>query len=259
MLDRGLVQSIKSKHDSLVEDPLFHLQREARIRGAFTSENKPFSWPIEHPDIRHASRCASATQLQRGRLIRCAREAVSRLDDAWHYLVGHDKPLSEEALHGVARKVEPHSNNKGYRVERVSLQLNSYVPPNPLKVPFLVAAALSEASVSGDREHPVERAALAHLRLVGIQPFNAGNKRIARLIQSKILYDAHLPPAIIPAFERHNYLSILESALVSMRDGLEEGQKRFVNFIGGKVDESLSNILTSVRSAYRTSVYATLG
>lgn len=60
--------------------------------------------------------------------------------------------------------------------------------------------------------HPIERAAVAHHRLLRIQPFLDGNGRVARLIMNlSLLRDGYMP-AILRAEDRHDYRAALYQA-----------------------------------------------
>jgi Fic family protein len=90
---------------------------------------------------------------------------------------------------------------------------------------------------------PIEAAIYTHLHLAGIQPFIDGNKRTARLLQDRILFSYELPPAVIPAGEREVYIDLLEQALVGVRNNAVKPQRPFYDYIGGKVNSVLDEIL----------------
>jgi len=58
---------------------------------------------------------------------------------------------------------------------------------------------------SGQALHPVERAAVAHHRLLRIQPFLDGNGRTARLTMDLALLRAGYLPAVLRYEDRHDY------------------------------------------------------
>lgn len=60
--------------------------------------------------------------------------------------------------------------------------------------------------------HPVERAALAHHRLVAIHPFIDGNGRTARLIMNLLLIRDGYPPTVIRRENRRQYYQVLAQA-----------------------------------------------
>lgn len=60
--------------------------------------------------------------------------------------------------------------------------------------------------------HPVELAALFHYKFVCIHPFDDGNGRISRLLMNYVLLRNYLPPVIIKAADKRNYLQALHQA-----------------------------------------------
>ncbi|CAJ0602583.1 unnamed protein product [Cylicocyclus nassatus] len=59
---------------------------------------------------------------------------------------------------------------------------------------------------------PVERAAIAHYKLVVVHPFVDGNGRTARLLLNLILMRAGFPPVILPVESRAEYYATLHTA-----------------------------------------------
>jgi len=81
--------------------------------------------------------------------------------------------------------------------------------------------------------HPIERAAVAHHRLVVIHPFLDGNGRTARLVMNLLLMQAGYPPTIIMRVNRRQYYRVLSQA--------DTGNKvPLVNFVGRAVERSLT-------------------
>ena len=58
---------------------------------------------------------------------------------------------------------------------------------------------------SGQALHPIERAAVAHHRLLQIQPFLDGNGRVARLVMNLSLLRSGYLPAVLSYEARHDY------------------------------------------------------
>jgi len=183
-------------------------------------------------------------------ILKKARKGYDNIRSAWQILSTHEKSLAEEfdqdLLLNVGRNVDP--ENKAYRNARVSLNLKTYTPPNHIKIPNLVESLKKTLMNSSlDRTHPLETAIYMHLKLVGIQPFFDGNKRVARLFQDRVLYENGLPPAIIHPGEREAYVGLLENALAGDQDEDTKKQREFFDYVGGKVNSALDDILKDLK------------
>ena len=62
------------------------------------------------------------------------------------------------------------------------------------------------------KEHPVLKAADAHLKLVTIHPFIDGNGRTSRLLMNLLLMQAGFPPAVISPEQKDEYIDALRAA-----------------------------------------------
>jgi len=268
----NLLDEIDTKQASIEENPEFYVALQNRIESNFDNYSKIYSWMIEHPDIRRGLLKEDIDSATRGKLISRAREGIKNLREAWKYLRVLKDPFNDGTLKTLATIIEPDFNmTPNFRQDRVSLNMQEYTPPNPLRVPELISQAFFD--LKNNECHPVEKAAKAHLYIAGIQPFNNGNKRLARLMQDKILLDANLPPATIPSGEREAYIDILENALSgwnSMRNGSAfsydlkrksmNNQRPFFDYIAGKVNSALDHIvgdlnLFRIRKQNQQSVY----
>ncbi|EFO21377.2 fic protein family protein [Loa loa] len=86
---------------------------------------------------------------------------------------------------------------------------------------------------------PIERAAIAHYKLVSIHPFIDGNGRTARLVMNLILMQSGFPPVIIPVEARADYYDTLNAA--------NRGNLRpFIRFIARQTDATLQLYINSV-------------
>ena len=63
--------------------------------------------------------------------------------------------------------------------------------------------------------HPLERAALFHLKFEGIHPFVDGNGRTGRLILNLMLMQAGYPPINVKYSDRKRYYEVLKFAFHS--------------------------------------------
>ncbi|KAL3982897.1 Fic/DOC family protein [Acanthocheilonema viteae] len=85
---------------------------------------------------------------------------------------------------------------------------------------------------------PIERAAIAHYKLVSIHPFIDGNGRTARLLMNLILMQSGFPPVIIPVEARSDYYDTLVAA--------NHGNLRpFIRFIARQTDTTLQLYINS--------------
>jgi len=62
--------------------------------------------------------------------------------------------------------------------------------------------------------HPVELAALAHLKFVTIHPFSDGNGRLSRLMMNFVLNKREFPMLDIPYMKRAGYYNALERSQI---------------------------------------------
>ena len=73
--------------------------------------------------------------------------------------------------------------------------------------------------------HPIELAALVHLKINSIQPFSDGNSRLSRLLMNWILWKKNYPPVDIPAEDLENYYNALDKYQI------EKKEKPFIDYI----------------------------
>ena len=131
-------------------------------------------------------------------------------------LVAEKIPFSEKILldlHAlILRAIEDEWAGR-YRSVPVRISGSRHVPPNPAKVPELMAA-LFEWVAAPSTLHPVEFAAELHLRLAQIHPFIDGNGRVCRLVMNLHLMQRGFPLTIIRAenTQRAEYYQALADA-----------------------------------------------
>ena len=80
--------------------------------------------------------------------------------------------------------------------------------------------------------HPLEIAALVHLRIISLQPFVDGNSRLSRLLMNWVLWKRGYPLVDIPIEELENYYSVLDKYQI------EKDEKPFVAYIKEKYFKS---------------------
>jgi Fic family protein len=121
----------------------------------------------------------------------------------WHWEVFKDtKP-------DVAGRVRRHG---------VRIAGSRFVPPSPVELQPMLDDFFAWYRRSGSSLHPVELAALAHLRFVTIHPFADGNGRMSRLIMNFVLRRAGYPMLNIEARDRAAYYNALERSQLKADD-----------------------------------------
>jgi hypothetical protein len=239
---------LRRKTEKISKNPDYFLKRSRRIKSDLNKLANVYSFWLENPDLR--GRVLNVERVNDTRELRYqAKVGVENIMAAWNYLRRINTPgafenhLTPEIIQDVGAIVLPDLNQVGFRTTRVSLNLD-YVPPNPVKVPEMVEDFCYELQQSD--YVPVESGIVTHLGLAAIQPFKDGNKRTARLFQDRIFKDHGLPPAVIPAGERDVYIDLLEEGMKGYREGNLKMQRPFFDYIGGKVNTALDEILNDL-------------
>jgi len=113
----------------------------------------------------------------------------------WHWNLFH---LTKPDIAGKIRKYQ------------VTIGGSKFMPPSPVEVYPMLTEFFRWYNKNKDKLHPVELAALAHLKFVTIHPFGDGNGRITRLIMNFILNKKGYPMLDIPYEGRNSYYNALE-------------------------------------------------
>lgn len=164
-------------------------------------------------------------------------EAVGHRD-AFLYvqdLVTNNVPFSEsiiKQIHTLVLMDRP--DDRGvYRRIPVRIMGAYHVPPDPIFVPEQMEKLVAE--FAGNKKlHPLERAALFHLKFEGIHPFVDGNGRTGRLILNLMLMQAGYPPINVKYSDRKRYYEAFDSYY---RDN---DKSIFIYLIGELLKEQLS-------------------
>jgi Fic family protein len=125
-----------------------------------------------------------------------------------------------------------------YRTVNVIITGARHIPPPPARIKPLMRDFVDGLAALKKKTHPVEYAALIHLELVTIHPFQDGNGRTARLLMNLALLQAGYVITIIPPVMRNGYLEAIRRA-----QGPGRSKAAFVSFIAGTVHESLKDYL----------------
>lgn len=242
--DNPIIKKIETKKEIIKDNCDYYSKLRKKLENGINSKECINSYLLEHPhnmDTYHWDKEA--------------RKGIRRLCEAWKF-INENYPkdiisnLDSSGLIEIGRIIDP--QNYSFRTDRVTLGFKNYTPPSPMRVDYWLDKFFEE--VKSEYLHPIEKAAFTHLRIAGIQPFKDGNKRTARLIQNKILYESCLPPATIPLKERRIYLNHLESALAGYNDAYATENPSemikigpFFYYISKKINENLDLIINEIK------------
>ncbi|MBN8828882.1 MAG: Fic family protein [Sphingobacteriia bacterium] len=164
--------------------------------------------------------------------------------DLIHSLSESKKTIKEHEIlsihYAILKGIDDHNAGK-YRNVAVRISGSSVVMPAAHKINNLMEEFINWLNNEGNNIHPVEKAALAHYKLVSIHPFTDGNGRTARLLMNLILIQNGYPPAIINNKYRLEYINALEKAQ------LGGNLKDYLNIIINAVDKSLEIYLRAIK------------
>jgi Fic family protein len=112
--------------------------------------------------------------------------------------------------------------------------------PSPVELPALMGDFAAWLRAAPDTP---ETAFAAHLRLVGIHPFNDGNGRTARLLMNLVLIRGGYPPVAVRPVDRPAYIG----ALQRHQDG--EGGEDFDRLLYERLDAALGESVSAFEVA----------
>jgi Fic family protein len=121
----------------------------------------------------------------------------------WH------RKLFEETKPDIAGKVRNHP---------VAISGSRFMPPSPVEVQPLLREFFRWYDRNKSSMHPVELAAVVHLRFVTVHPFADGNGRMSRLLMNFVLHRHGFPLLNIPYEGRRSYYNALERSQVKEND-----------------------------------------
>ncbi|MBU2612643.1 MAG: Fic family protein [Nanoarchaeota archaeon] len=123
----------------------------------------------------------------------------------WH------NELMNQTAKDIAGKIRNHE---------VAISQSKFKPPMHLELDILLKEFFDWYNKNKKDLHPVELAALAHLKFVTIHPFTDGNGRISRLIMNFILKKFNFPMLDIPYTKRSSYYNALERSQVNQNENI---------------------------------------
>ncbi len=153
-----------------------------------------------------------------GKQVKEHLEAINHAE-AWNYVMSNkNKKIDEKEILKLHQMVLSKINDQEagrYRQVRVRVAgSKGVVFPNSVKVPKLMKNLVKWLNLKS-KMHPVEKAALFHLKLVSIHPFIDGNGRVARLLMNWMLVKVGYQPTVIEAEKRQEYILAIEKAQVA--------------------------------------------
>lgn len=167
-------------------------------------------------------------------------EAVGH-KDAFLYvqeLVRDNIPFSEtviKQIHTLVLMDRPEDRGI-YRHIPVRIMGAYHTPPNPVIVPEMMGKLVAEFAKK--KLHPIETAALFHLKFEGIHPFVDGNGRTGRLILNLFLMQNGYPPINVKFADRKRYYDAFDSYY---RDN---NASTMIDMIAKYVEERLSQYIS---------------
>jgi len=255
-ISQSVVEGVEARLRKIQNNPQYFSQRSILIQDELIHDADLHSFWIEHPELRGKLLEVNKVSDEEG-IKRTAKQGIKNIKAGWEYLtsnrfkesqVGVLGFLTPETIKEVGKLVDPVKNSKGFRkdLEYVGSPFSEYTPRSPILVPGMIEKMCNYVRRE-DHLHPIELAAEAHLRIAGIQAFNEGNKRTARLIERRILEGYGLPTSFIPYGERAIYLDLTTRALKGLKAGEVYEQTPFFDYIGGKVATALDKIIDDLK------------
>lgn len=128
----------------------------------------------------------------------------------WH------KDLMQDTERDIAGKVRNHN---------VAIARSKFSPPMYIELDTLLKEFFDWYNKEKKNLHPMELAALTHLKFVTIHPFSDGNGRISRLLMNFVLKDNDFPLLDIQYIKRAGYYNALE------RSQMKEDENIFIQWL----------------------------
>ena len=193
--------SVKFTYDTQrIEGSTLSLRETAQLLEEGIS---PGGKPVE--DIKEAE----AHQKVFFEMLECTKNLSLQLVLDWHWKLFND---TKPDIAGQIRK------------SGVGITGSRYVPPSPVELQPMLADFFRWYDRDRTRTHPVELAALVHLKFVTIHPFGDGNGRVSRLMMNFALHKSGYPMLNIEYKNRGAYYNALE------RSQLNKEERVFTNW-----------------------------
>ncbi|HII14786.1 MAG TPA: Fic family protein [Nanoarchaeota archaeon] len=138
-------------------------------------------------------------------MLKCKKDISLQLVQEWHRI------LLKETKADIAGIIRKH---------QVAISGSKFMPPFSAEVYPLLKEFFSWYEKNKPKMHPVELAALVHLKFVTIHPFGDGNGRISRILMNFVLHKKGYPMLDIPYVGRDSYYNALQRAQVKKADSI---------------------------------------
>ncbi|HEY1496328.1 MAG TPA: Fic family protein [Candidatus Solibacter sp.] len=122
----------------------------------------------------------------------------------------------------------------------VRTETGRYGFPSPAEIPALMADFAAWLRTAADTP---ETAFAAHLRMVGIHPFNDGNGRTARLLMNLVLIRGGYPPVAVRPEDRLDYIRSLQRAQAG------QGAESFISLLYQRLDATFDEYLSALQAS----------
>lgn len=106
------------------------------------------------------------------------------------------------------------------RKHQVTITGSRFIPPFPAEIFPMLREFFGWYEKNKGKMHPVELAAMVHLKFVTIHPFTDGNGRISRLMMNFVLRRHGYPMLNIPYEGRNSYYNALEKSQTKKLDSI---------------------------------------
>lgn len=143
--------------------------------------------------------------------------------DAFYEMLGYKRDVSMQTILYFHKRLFEGTKRDiagKLRDHEVRISGSRFVPPLPVEIHPLLQAFFKWYGRSRAKLHPVELAALVHLRLVTIHPFTDGNGRVSRLMMNLVLDKHGFPMLDSPYEKRAGYYHALERSQVKGDDAI---------------------------------------
>jgi hypothetical protein len=189
--------------------------RDAAVSGSTGIEGNPLDPAAVEEVLAGAAVEAEADHIREvenyNRALNFARDAAARVGFTWSHEVIH--LINATVMDGL-----PHDTHGNYRGPGEDVFVGIFTGPNPMTVPSLMDELVDWLRRT-EQTPPLVRAALLHLNVIAIHPFNDGNGRTARVLAAmELVRDGVRSPELISieAYLRRNrdeYVDALRTTL----------------------------------------------